>query len=68
MFYISKITHNVSFTEHNSEITNPIRECQFNKNKLNFDDCFDSDDEVIYTRISNMHFVLIVLKYVSGIF
>lgn len=47
VFYIFKISHIVPITEHNSEITNPSTQCQFNKNKFNFDDCFDSNDEVM---------------------
>lgn len=64
VFYIFKITYNVPITEHNSEITNPINECQFNKNKLNFDDCFDSDDEVMSSIISCIYVFCVNFYYI----
>lgn len=69
VFYVFKITHNLPITENNSEITNPIGDCQFNKNKLNFDDCFDSDDEVMSLRVFSTYAFCVNYCYiVSGIF
>lgn len=35
-------------TEQESNTTKSVDEYPSNNNKLNFDDCFDSDDEVIF--------------------
>jgi len=43
-----QITNNISITEQKLKNAKPGIECQFNKNKLDFNDGFDSDDEVIF--------------------
>lgn len=37
-------------TEHKSKPTKPDNECILDKNKLVFDESFDSDDEVIFYK------------------
>lgn len=48
ILFIFKNLQNILDTQSKSELTESINESQPNKIKLNFDDDFDSDDEVIY--------------------
>jgi hypothetical protein len=48
ILFIFKILQNMLKTQSKPEITKSFNESQPNNIKLNFDDDFDSDDEVIY--------------------
>lgn len=47
-FICFKIAHTILVTEHTSDIDKPVNRYQNTNLRLNFDDGFDSDDEVIF--------------------